>query len=234
MRFGMNNVKPVQIPLASHFNLSLGLCPSNDEEKDYMSRVPYANVVGSLMYVMVSTRPDISHAVGVVSRYMENPGKENWEAVKWVLRYLRGTRSYSITYDGSRDSVCGYVDSYFAGDLDKRRSTSGYVFTLAGGPISWMSKIQNVVILSTTEAEYMAASHACKEAIWLQGLLGEFGRMQDKVKVFCNSQSAIHLAIVGNMPTNFLMRSHADAHAHTHAHACNLLMNCSCNYVIDS
>ena len=75
MRFSMNNVKPIQIPLASHFKLSLGLCPSNDEEKDYMSRVPYANVVGSLMYVMVSTRLDISHAFGVVSRYMENPRK---------------------------------------------------------------------------------------------------------------------------------------------------------------
>jgi hypothetical protein len=111
-----------------------------------MSRVPYANVVGSLMYAMVSTRPDISHAVGVVSRYMENPGKEHWAVVKWVFRYLRGTSNYSITYDGSSDSVCGYVDSYFAGDLDKRRSTSGYVFTLAGGPISWMSKIQNIVV----------------------------------------------------------------------------------------
>jgi hypothetical protein len=89
MRFGMNNMKPIQIPLASHFNISSGLCPSNDEEKDYMSRVPYVNVVGSLMYAMVSTRPYISHAVGVVSRYMVNPGKEHWEVVKWVLLYLR-------------------------------------------------------------------------------------------------------------------------------------------------
>jgi hypothetical protein len=77
MRFGMNNVKPVQIPLASHFNLSSSLCPTNDKEKDYMSHVPYSNAVGSLMYAMVSTRPDISHAVGVVSRYMKNPGKDH-------------------------------------------------------------------------------------------------------------------------------------------------------------
>jgi hypothetical protein len=124
MRFGMNNVKLVHIPLASHFNISSGLCPSNDEEKDYMSRVPYANALGSLMYAMVSTRPDISHAVGVVSRYIANPGKGHWEAVKWVLRYLRGTHNYSITYDGSIDSVCGYVYSNFVGDLDKKRSTS--------------------------------------------------------------------------------------------------------------
>ena len=76
-RFGMNKVKPVNVPLASHFKLSSGLCPSSDEEKNYMSRVPYANAVGCLMYAMVCTRPDISHAVGVVSKYMENPGKEH-------------------------------------------------------------------------------------------------------------------------------------------------------------
>eukprot|EP00253_Pinus_taeda_P028835 PITA_28835 len=153
LRFRMNNVKPVSVPFASHFKLSLSLCPNTDEEKDYMSRIPYANVVGCLMYAMVCTRPDISHAVGVVSRYMANPG-----------------------------------------DLDKRRSTSGYVFTLASGAISWMSKLQNLVALSTTEAEYIAASHACKEAIWLKGLFGEFGRLQDNIKLFCDSQSAIHLA----------------------------------------
>jgi hypothetical protein len=194
LRFGMNDVKPVSVPLASHFKLSSSLCPSTKEEKEYMSRIPYANAVGSLMYVMVSTRPDISHAVGVVSRFMENPGKEHWAAVKWVLRYLRGTSDYCITYNSGRELVCGYVDSDFAGDLDKRRSTSGYVFTLAGGAISWMSKLQNIVALSTTEAEYVAASHACKEAVWLKGLFGEFGRIQDKVKLLCDSQSAIHLA----------------------------------------
>ena len=100
-----------------------------------MSHIPYANAVGSLMYVMISTRPDISHVVGVVSRYMENPRKEHWEAVKWVLRYAKGTNNYCITFDGSSDDVCGNVDWDFAGDLDKRISTPGYVFTLAGGPI---------------------------------------------------------------------------------------------------
>jgi hypothetical protein len=89
--------------------------------------------------------------------------------VKWVLRYLRGTSDYYITYSSGHELVCGYVDSDFAGDLDKRRSTSGYVFTLAGGAISWISKLQNIVALSTTEAEYVAASHACKEAVWLKG-----------------------------------------------------------------
>ena len=97
-----------------------------------MSHIPYANAVGSLMYAMISTRPDISHAVGVVSRYMANPGKEHWAAVKWVLQYLRGINNYCITFDVCSDEVCGYVDSDFAGDLDKRRSTSGYVCDSCG------------------------------------------------------------------------------------------------------
>ena len=117
-----------------------------------MSPIPYASALGSVMYAVVCTRLDISHVVGVVSRYMTNPGKEHWATLKWVLRYLRGTSNYCITIDGCSDEVCGYVDSDFAGDLDKRRSTSGYVFTLAGGAISWMSKLQNIVALSTIEA----------------------------------------------------------------------------------
>ena len=159
-----------------------------------MSHIPYANAVGSLMYLMVCTRPDISHAIEVISRYITNPGKEHWAAVKWVLRYLSSTSKYCITFDGRCDVVCGYVDADFAGDPDKRRSTSGYVFTFAGGAISWMSKLQNIVALSTIEEEYISASHACKEAIWLKGLLGEFGSVQKNVKVFCDSQSALYLA----------------------------------------
>lgn len=107
--------------------------------------------------------------------------------MKWVLRYLRGTSDYCITYNSGRELVCGYVDSDFAGDMDKRRSTSGYVFTLADGAFSWMSKLQNIVFLSTTEAKYVTSSHASREAVWLKGLFGEFGSMQDKVNLLCDS-----------------------------------------------
>ena len=134
-RFEMNKAKPVNVPLVSHFKLSSSLCPSSVEENDYMSRVPYVNKVGCLMYAMVCTRPDISHAIGVVSKYRENPRKEHWNVVKWVLRYLRG---YCITFNNNSDTICGFVDSDFVGNLDKRRSTSSYVFTLAGAAISWM------------------------------------------------------------------------------------------------
>jgi len=132
----MNYVKPVSILLASYFNISSSLCPSTKEEKEYMSRIPYVNAVGSLMYAMVSTRPDIPHAVEVSSMFMEILGKEHKATMKWVLWYLRGTSDYCITYTNGCELVCGYVDSDFAGDFEKMRSTSRYVFTLAGGAIS--------------------------------------------------------------------------------------------------
>ena len=108
---------------------------------------------------------------------MENLGRENWASLKWVLRYLRETSSYCITCNGCSDFVCAYVNLDFLGDLDKRRSALGYVLTLVGGPICWTSKLQNIVSLSTTKAEYIVSSHACKEEIWLNGLLGGFGKM---------------------------------------------------------
>jgi len=100
-RFNMQNAKPVSIPLASHFKLSKEVCPKTQEEMAHMSKVPYALVIGSLMYAMVCTRPDISHEVGVVRRYMKNPGKEHWMAVKWILRYLRGTTNQALCFASS-------------------------------------------------------------------------------------------------------------------------------------
>ena len=116
-----------------------------------MSRVPYASAVGSLMYGMVYTRPDIAHAVGVLSRFMSNPGKEHWTAVKWVFRYLRGTSDYGLCYQGRPGlermlDIHVFIDANWAGDLDQRISTSGYVFSLFGGAVSWMSKRQSVVL----------------------------------------------------------------------------------------
>ena len=134
--FSMNNVKHVIVPLASHFNLSLALSSRIDEEKKYMSHVPYANVVGDLMYVMLSTRLEISHEVGVVSRFMENPREEHCRVVKWVLRYLIGTSDHCIIFNGYGYSFYDYVDVDYAGDLDKKISTTGYVFILASGEIS--------------------------------------------------------------------------------------------------
>ena len=197
-QFGMNEqTKPVSTPLASHFKLSAQLSPSTNTEREYMLQVPYSNAVGSLMYSMVCTRPDISQAVSIVSRYMHNPGKGHWQAVKWILRYIQKTVDVGLLFKQDNTlgkGVIGYVDSDYAGDLDKRRSTTGYVFTLAGGPISWKSTLQSTVALSTTEAEYMAVTEAVKEAIWLQGMVKTLGLDQEHINMYCDSQSAIHLA----------------------------------------
>lgn len=194
-KFNIQNAKPVSTPLAGHFSLSASQCPSTDDEIDEMSKIPYANAVGCLMYAMVCTRPDIAQAVGVVSKYMANPGKEHWNAVKWILRYLKGTKDLGILFERKHESesVVGYVDSDFAGDLDKRRSTTGYVYTLASGPISWRSVLQSTTALSTTEAEYMALTEASKEAIWLRGLVNEIGIKQESILIHCDSQSVICL-----------------------------------------
>jgi hypothetical protein len=124
-RFNMQDAKPVSTPLASHFKLSLDLCPTSDEDIKYMSRVPYSSVVGSLMYAMVCSHPDLAHAMSVVSRYMANPGKEYWNAVQWIFRYLRGTSNACLRFGKSTRGLVGYVDSGYAGDLDTRRSLTG-------------------------------------------------------------------------------------------------------------
>ena len=154
------------------------MSPSNKAERMEMSRVSYASVVRSLMFAMICTRPDIAQAVGAVSRYMANPDREHWNTIKRILRYIKGTSDVALCYGGSEFTVRGYVDSDFAGDLEKRKSTTGYVFIIAGEAVSWVSKLQTVEALSTTEAESMAATQACKEAMWMKKLMEELRHKQ--------------------------------------------------------
>jgi len=193
----MTNCKSVSTPLAAHFKLSSDLCPTSKEEINKMSSVPYASAVGSLMYAMVCTRPDLSYAVSVVSRFMHNPGKYHWDAVKWILRYVKGSLDKSLVFDKFKtmtSDVVGYVDSDYGGDLDRRRSISGYIFTLCAGAVSWKASLQSIAALSTTEAEYVAATEGVKEAMWLRGLIMELGVSQSTTIVYSDSQSAIHLS----------------------------------------
>jgi hypothetical protein len=144
------------------------------------------------MYVMVCTRSDIAHAVGVVSKYMNNPGKEHWEAVKWILRYLRGIATQALCFGGSNIILQGYVDLDMAGDKDSKRITTWYFFIVGGIVVSWVLKLQKVVALSTTEGEYVAATEASKEMIWLQRFMEELGKKQENSRLYC--ESSIHLA----------------------------------------
>ncbi|RVW79759.1 Retrovirus-related Pol polyprotein from transposon TNT 1-94 [Vitis vinifera] len=163
--FHMDHSKPVSTPLAQHFKFDHSTLPSTDEEVEYMKSVPYSSVVGSLMYAMVCTRPDLAFAISVVSRFMSNPGKAHWEAVKWIMRYLKGSSSVCLVYGNGDVSsgLVGFTDSDHEGDLMKRRSLTCYIFTLFGCAISWRASLQPTVALSTTEAEYMSLTEGVKE-----------------------------------------------------------------------
>ncbi|KAE8711123.1 hypothetical protein F3Y22_tig00110303pilonHSYRG00264 [Hibiscus syriacus] len=193
-RFNMQDAKPVSTPLGVHFRLSKEQSPMMEEERAHMVKVPYASAIGSLMYAMVCTRPDIAQAVGAVSRHMNNLGKVHWEAVKWILRYLRGTTNKTLCFKGGDTILTCYVDAELAGNIDIRRSTTGYVYTLGGTAVSWVSQLQKIVALSTMEAEYVAVTEASKEMVWLQSFLEELGKKQENNVLYCDSQSAIHLA----------------------------------------
>nr|KYP64463.1 Retrovirus-related Pol polyprotein from transposon TNT 1-94 [Cajanus cajan] len=194
--FQMENSKPVSTPLATHFKLDVRTLPSTDEEKEYMNTFPYSSVVGSLMYAMVCTRPDLAHAVSVVSRFMSNPGKAHWEAVKWIMRYLKGTSNIRLVY-GSNDIGCGligYADSDYGGDLVRRRSWTCSIFTLYGCAISWKATLQPTIALSTTKVKYMSLTEGIKEGIWLQGLIDSLGLNVQRRILYCDSQSVLYLA----------------------------------------
>jgi hypothetical protein len=193
-RFNMKHAKLVSTPLGGHFKLSKKSCPSSNKEKENMASIPYSSAVESLMYAMVCTRPDIAHAVGVVSRFMVNLGKKHWEAVKWIFRYLRGSSKSCLSFGSSKPVLEGYTNADMAGDLDGRKSTSRFLFTFVGGAVSWQPKLQKCATLSTTEAEYIAATKAGKEMLWMKRFLQDLGLKQDEYVVHCDSQSALDLS----------------------------------------
>jgi hypothetical protein len=173
-RFQMHNCNPAATPL------ELGSQPScnDDGERPPGLQEEHRQVVGSLMYLVVATRPDLALAVSRLSKVLANPTVPHMQLAKRVLRYLRGTSSLGLVYTRS-DTHCnelvGYVDADWAGCTDTRRSTTGWFFRLNGGPVSWLSKLQSLVALSTTEAEYVALCSAGCEAVYMRGLLKEIG-----------------------------------------------------------
>lgn len=190
-RFGMWNSKPVSTPSDVNQKLSATMCAEGEE----IDNIPYQEAVGSLLYLAQGTRPDIAFAVNDVSRFNAKHAKAHWIAVKRIFRYLKGTFNYKIFF--ARDGeLQGYTDADWASDIDKRRSCTGYVFTLCGGAISWNSKRQSTVALSSMEAEYMALSAASQEAIWLKQFGQDFDTniKSNPVQIACDNQSAIAVA----------------------------------------
>ena len=147
------------------------------------------------MYLSVSSRPDITYSVSTLAKFSSHPNKQHWIALKRVLRYLKGTVLHGITYTRKSSKECiSYSDADWAGDLDDRKSTSGYLFQVSGGAVTWRSKKQSSVALSTAEAEYMALSSAAQEAVWLRQLTAELGSSPETATtIFEDNQSAIAL-----------------------------------------
>lgn len=152
--------------------------PNEGPEASQAKQEQYQGMTRSFMFSMVETRPNIAFATSIVSRFAKNPSRQHTEVIKTILRYLKATKMAGIMYGGNKDgdlTIKAYSDSDWAGDHATRKSTSGFVFMLNGGPVSWSSKRQATVTLSSTEAEYMALTLAAKKAIWMRLLLTEIG-----------------------------------------------------------
>jgi hypothetical protein len=150
-------------------NMSSAMGPSTPEEIAEIKSVPYLNAVGALNYLAIATHPDIAYAVGCLMRFNSNPGPIHWAALKHLLRYLKGTIDLALMFapDNATESFQTWTDADHGGNPDNGRSTSGFLIKIGTGTVSWASKLQSVVTLSTTEAEFIAATFAGTEIIWL-------------------------------------------------------------------
>lgn len=191
-RFQMSDANPVAIPIDKHQELSVSV---HGKQEPGGVRAPYREAVGSLMYLAIGTRPDFAFALSTVSLYVKSPDKIHWNAVKRILKYLKGTVNYGLVFKASTNlNLLAFSDADYAGDIETRRSTSGSVFKLGGNTVSWRSQKQKVVALSTTESEFIAAAQTIKELIWLHRLIFEITKQKvTKPKLYLDNQSAIRL-----------------------------------------
>ena len=191
-RFGMLEANAVSTPADSNVKLQ-----KDDGVSTPVDSMKYQSMVGSLLYAASGTRPDISQAVGDVSKYSSHPTESHLTAVKRIMRYLKGTIDLKLTYKKCDNQIVGFADANWAGDLDNRTSTSGNIFISGTGAVSWLSKGQTVVATSTAEAEYISLYHCVQEAIVLNRLSRELNQQHNTVlpmTIYCDSQSAISIA----------------------------------------
>lgn len=167
--------------------------PAGDQKT--ITVAPYREAIRSLMYLSIATRPDITFAVNQARRHLEKPTTTHWKAVKRILKYLKGTINHGLQFKcDQKKELLAYSDADYAGDLQMRRSTTGYVLRFASGTVSWNSQRQQAVALSTTDAEYMAACQISKEIVWMKRLIKELLNVEDiQTTLFMDNQSAISL-----------------------------------------
>jgi hypothetical protein len=196
-RFGMSDCKPASIPLDPGMIFSFADSPHSEEEKFAAEASQFRPLVGSLLYAAVATRPDISLSVSKIGHVMSNPSATHFKQATHILRYLKKTMDSGLVfYKGPSDTnnlLQGYCDADLAGCVDSRKSTTGFFFSLNGAAVSWHAKLQGVVALSTTEAEYVALATAGCDALFLRGLLSELGFPQPSTVIFEDNSGCIAL-----------------------------------------
>jgi hypothetical protein len=193
-RFGFEHLKPLSTPMDPNTRPSSADCAQTTQDHAYMKNKPYREAVGSLNYAALGTRLDLAYVVGILSKYFEKPGPAHWAAVRRAFAYLIGTADLALTYGKKKEEeVVGFTDA--DGSMhEERKAISGYAFLVDGGAVSWSSKKQEIIALSTTEAEYVAATHAVKEALWLRTFISAvFGEIAGPTTIFSDNQSAIAL-----------------------------------------
>ena len=212
-RFGLESCNPVLTPLDPSVKLSKDMSPTSVKGMMKMEKLPYRELIGSLMYLMVCSRPDISFTVGQLASYMNCPGTQHYNAAIHLLKYIKGSMDRELIYKSdSKLQIEGYCDADWATNADNRRSTTGYVFYLSGAPITWKSKLQSTVALSSCEAEYMALTAAAQEAMYLRKLSLDFGLMIDKpTTIYEDNKSAI---MMSNNPSMHKASKHIDLKYH--------------------
>ncbi|KEP46319.1 putative Gag-Pol-like polyprotein/retrotransposon [Rhizoctonia solani 123E] len=199
-RHDVCNLPPLSLPLPPKQRFSKAQCPSTEEEKAEMKKVPYLALVGALLFVCCQTRPDVSYAVCTLSRFSANPGRAHWDALLGILRYLHSTSTFGVSYSRAGSHALSiYSDADYGMCPDTYKSTTGWVVALCGGLVSWSSKLQSVIAQSTAEAEFIAMSMACREGYWVRSWLAELdGLPSDKrlppTPLFCDNQAAIAIS----------------------------------------
>jgi len=193
--FRLTNAKPVHTPMDPNVHFSIKQCPSTPNQSAWMQGVLYIEAIGSLLWPAVVSRPDIVFAVGILSQFIQNPGSIHWEALKRIIIYLKTMKDLWLTFGGkSKTLVEGYCYADWASQKH-RHSISGYSFHFGSGAISWSSKKQHIIALSSTEAEYITQTHAAKEALWLQSFVEEIrGAKVEAMNINCDNQGVIALA----------------------------------------
>ena len=188
-KYNLSDCKPRGVPLPSGANLE----PAGPDDHLLESATPFQELVGALLYLSSTARPDITYAVSVLSRNMSKPTERHWQQAKGVLRYLSDTRHSGITY-GTAAALEGWCDADYGGCKATRKSRSGYVYKINGGAVTWTSKLQNVVALSTAESEYIAGCLAAREGVWLKRLCIDLQLQGEELVLNMDNQSAICMA----------------------------------------